>query len=116
MSYEFNKSDVYDLARQLNAETKQKGSKELEFKYCPYCRGGDHNDRNTFSISLETGQFKCLRGSCNKQGGFITLARDLNIFKEYYNVKEITLVDMFPNTYHCESIAVIERRNNVERT
>lgn len=40
----------------------------------------------------------------------ITLARDLNIFKEYYNVKEITLVDMFPNTYHCESITVLERR------
>ena len=40
----------------------------------------------------------------------ITLARDLNIFKEYYDVKEITLVDMFPNTYHCESITVLERK------
>ena len=40
----------------------------------------------------------------------ITLARDLNIFKEYYNVKEITLVDMFPNTYHCESVCLLERK------
>ena len=39
-----------------------------------------------------------------------TLARDLNILKEYYSVEEVTLVDMFPNTYHCESITVLERR------
>jgi len=41
----------------------------------------------------------------------ITLARDLNIIKEYYDVKEITLVDMFPNTYHVESVAILERGN-----
>ena len=39
-----------------------------------------------------------------------TLARDLNILKEYYSVEEVTLVDMFPNTYHCESVTVLERR------
>lgn len=39
-----------------------------------------------------------------------TLARDLNTLKEYYEIEEITLVDMFPNTYHCESITVLERR------
>lgn len=40
----------------------------------------------------------------------ITLSRDINILKEKYDVKEVTLVDMFPNTYHCESITVLERR------
>ena len=40
----------------------------------------------------------------------MTLARDLNIIKEFYNVKEITLIDMFPNTYHCESVCVLERK------
>ena len=44
--------------------------------------------------------------SCNP----ITLARDLNIFKEYYDIKEVTPVDMFPNTYHCESVTILERR------
>lgn len=39
-----------------------------------------------------------------------TLARDLNILKETYDVKKIKLVDMFPNTYHCESITILERR------
>ena len=40
----------------------------------------------------------------------ITLARDLKILKTKYNVKDVTLVDMFPNTYHCESITVLEKR------
>ena len=44
--------------------------------------------------------------SCNST----SLARDLNILKEYYNIKEIKLFDLFPNTYHCESITVLERR------
>jgi 23S rRNA (uracil1939-C5)-methyltransferase len=42
----------------------------------------------------------------------ITLARDINIIKEKYNIKEITIVDMFPNTYHCESVCVLERKNS----
>lgn len=40
----------------------------------------------------------------------VTLARDLNILKEKYNVLEITPVNMFERTYHCESVCVLERR------
>ena len=40
----------------------------------------------------------------------VTLARDLKELKKYYDIKEITVVDMFPNSYHCESITVLERR------
>lgn len=40
----------------------------------------------------------------------ITLARDLNVIKEYYDVKKAIVVDMFPNTYHCESVTILERR------
>ena len=39
-----------------------------------------------------------------------TLARDLEVLKEYYNIIEITPFDMFPNTYHVESFVVLERR------
>lgn len=38
----------------------------------------------------------------------ITLARDLNILKEYYNILEVSLVDMFPNTHHVESVCLLE--------
>ena len=38
----------------------------------------------------------------------VTLARDLEILKDYYNVKEITPVDMFSNTYHVECVCVLK--------
>ena len=37
----------------------------------------------------------------------ITLARDLNILKEYFDIKEVTPVDMFPNTYHVETVTLL---------
>ena len=40
----------------------------------------------------------------------VTLARDLNILKNNYDIKEITAVDMFPNTYHIESVAVLIKK------
>lgn len=40
----------------------------------------------------------------------ITLARDLNLLKEYFNIKEVTPVDMFPNTYHVECVSLLERK------
>ena len=39
----------------------------------------------------------------------ITLARDLKDLNNNYNVLEVTPVNMFPRTYHCETIAVLER-------
>ena len=45
--------------------------------------------------------------SCNAN----TLARDYSIFKENgYILKEMACVDMFPNTIHCETVALLERR------
>ncbi len=40
----------------------------------------------------------------------MTLARDLKIFKEKYEVKEVTLFDMFPWTYHVESVVLCVKR------
>jgi 23S rRNA (uracil1939-C5)-methyltransferase len=41
----------------------------------------------------------------------ITLARDLNILKEYYDAIECNLFDMFPRTYHVETIVVLKLKN-----
>ena len=38
-----------------------------------------------------------------------TLMRDLNDLKDEYIIKEINTCDMFPNTYHVESIALLEK-------
>jgi len=39
----------------------------------------------------------------------VTLARDLNILKDYYEIKEITPTDMFPNTYHVENVCLLSK-------
>lgn len=40
----------------------------------------------------------------------MTLARDLNILKEFYDVMEVTPVDMFPNTYHVETVTLLIKK------
>ena len=40
----------------------------------------------------------------------VTLVRDLNDLDETYKVNFIKPYNMFPRTYHCESITVLERR------
>lgn len=48
----------------------------------------------------------------------VTLARDLNILKEKYDILEITPVDMFPNTNHveCVSLLCLKTRENNRNT
>ena len=86
MAYELKKSDVFDFASSMNRETRQKGD-ELEFKFCPYCNGGMHNDEWTFSINLNTGAYKCLRASCNESGHFVELCRDFEYRLEFEQPK-----------------------------
>ena len=40
----------------------------------------------------------------------VTLVRDLKDLIEKYTIKEIQPFNMFPRTYHCESITVLERK------
>ena len=73
--YEFKPDDARRFAMEQSARTKTSGD-ELQFKMCPYCRST--KDQYTFSISLKTGQFQCLRASCNAHGNMITLHKDFN--------------------------------------
>ena len=40
----------------------------------------------------------------------LTLKRDLDLLKENYIINEVNLVDMFKRTYHCEVVAILERK------
>lgn len=77
MSYQFKQDDLYSLIHGLYAETVTKG-KEIQFKYCPYCKGGESRDKYTFSVNTETGCYNCKRGKCGVSGHFVQLARDMN--------------------------------------
>ena len=39
-----------------------------------------------------------------------TQARDLNLLQEKYNIKKVQAVDMFPQTPHIETVALLELR------
>lgn len=41
----------------------------------------------------------------------MTLVRDLKVLGEDYLIKEITPVDMFPNTHHVECVSVLHRKS-----
>lgn len=66
-------------------------------------RAGVHPDVIESIRSLAPGRIVYL--SCNPA----TLARDLGLLKEDYRVVEVQPVDMFPHTYHVESVARLER-------
>lgn len=91
MKYEFKRQDGFDFANRVGARARAKGN-ELTFTYCPYCHGGKSKDKDTFAINLNTGQYKCLRASCDASGNFITLSRDFDFslgadFDNYYSNK-----------------------------
>lgn len=76
MSYRFQVADAVEFARFIGADVHEKGN-EIFFRKCPYCDGGG-NDKDTFSINMDSGAFNCFRSSCGKKGHFIELARDFD--------------------------------------
>ena len=63
-------------------------------------------DKITINKIINSSINKIVYVSCNP----ITLARDLKVLKEKYDLDEITLFDMFPNTNHVESVSVLHRK------
>lgn len=91
--YEFKPEDAWRFAKAVGIKCFERNG-ELHFKKCPYC-GGRSNDKKTFAISLNTGQFKCLRESCGVKGNMIKLGDDFSdVFSlgttvdEYYKPKK----------------------------
>ena len=90
--YEFKPSHAYDFAQFIGIRTFEKGE-QLHFKNCPYCKGLGKGNERSFAIDLRTGQFNCLRASCNITGNMLTLARDFDFslgteIDEYYKPKK----------------------------
>lgn len=61
-------------------------------------------DNITINKIIDSNINKLVYVSCNP----ITLARDINILKNKYDLVDITLYDMFPNTSHVESVCLFK--------
>lgn len=61
---------------------------------------------NSLKNVLDINSKRIIYVSCDP----VTLVRDLSTLTKTYIINEITLIDMFPNTAHCESVCVLERR------
>jgi 23S rRNA (uracil1939-C5)-methyltransferase len=69
---------------------------------CDPPRSGMHP--GVLQAILKNGASKIIYVSCNPT----TMARDLKILLDIYKLVEIQPVDMFPHTYHVESVAKLE--------
>ena len=63
-------------------------------------------DNNTRKVLLEILPKKIIYVSCDT----MTLVRDLKDLLNKYELVNISIADMFPQTYHCESVCILERR------
>ena len=67
-------------------------------------RGG--LDTKTINSILKLKPSRMVYVSCDVS----TLARDLKLLSEEYQILEVTPVDMFPNTCHVESVCLLEKK------
>ncbi len=91
---EFVPGDVRDSAGQF--------TEKPDVIVCDPPRSGMHMD--IVKTILEVRPRRVIYVSCNPT----TMARDIKPLSEYYQVLEVQPVDMFPHTYHIESVATLE--------
>ena len=66
-------SAVMNIADKHFGEDFKIRNNQVMAKYCPFCKGGNSGDEYTFAIGLHNGAWNCMRGGCNKSGGFTEL-------------------------------------------
>lgn len=64
------------------------------------------SDEKFLSILLKTLPKRVVYVSCDPS----TLARDLKYLSKSYDIKKVVPVDMFPQTYHVETIVLLQRK------
>lgn len=76
-------------------EYRHRGHNKREYKICPFCGGGEHNDHWKFVVFIEepfkNSYYKCVRGSCGVTGNIRSLVEHVTGDKPVikYEKKEI---------------------------
>ncbi len=65
------------------------------------------SDKKTLKSLLKIKPKSIVYISCNP----VTLARDYNVIRSMYDIEEIRGFDMFPNTYHVETVMILEKKD-----
>ena len=68
-------------------------------------------DKNTKKVLLDNNYEKIVYVSCDP----MTLVRDIKDLSNKYELKDITVFDMFPNTYHCEVVTILNSKEKEKR-
>lgn len=82
---------VIELVTKYLGKYKRVGNGELRVQYCPFCDGGEHHDKDTFCITLDTGAYMCQRASCGASGSFKQLCDFLGeaLPRDFYDPRTV---------------------------
>ncbi|MGM0409744.1 MAG: 23S rRNA (uracil(1939)-C(5))-methyltransferase RlmD [Bacillota bacterium] len=94
---------VGDVKEKISKIIENNDKKNMVLVFDPPRKGLDDKIKE---ILLKKEIKKIIYISCNPS----TLARDIKKLKEKYNVKKVQGVDMFPQTYHIESVSLLKRK------
>ena len=91
-----------DIIKEDASETLKKINYNLDSLFVDPPREG--LDKKVIENIIRIKPKKIIYISCNP----MTFARDINLLKDYYELIDLNIIDMFPDTYHIELISCLE--------
>ena len=101
----YNKIDNVDVVVGDSGSVMEEISKEKQLDCLIVDPPRTGLDEKMINSILNSNAKKLIYVSCNPS----TLAKNLNVLKEYYNIESIRAIDVFSNTEHVESIVYLVR-------
>ena len=101
----YNKMDNVDFVVGDSGSVMEEISKEKQLDCLIVDPPRTGLDEKMINSILNSNAKKLIYVSCNPS----TLAKNLNVLKEYYNIESIRAIDVFSNTEHVESIVYLVR-------
>ena len=94
--------DIMKIIKEDASDTLKKINYNIDALFVDPPRDG--LDKKVIENIIRIKPKKIIYISCNP----MTFARDVNLLKEYYQLIELNIIDMFPDTYHIELISCLK--------